>query len=80
MAILGMMSAKKFERKHKAGELPYVVELQPSIPNHKLYRADLIDRYAAGEWEAPRTLASHRRIVSRPIPRRPRVIVETAHE
>jgi hypothetical protein len=53
--VLDLLHLKRrtFERLHAAGQLPYVQELQPGLPNHKLYRADLLDQYLAGEWGAP---------------------------
>jgi hypothetical protein len=46
----------------KAGQLPFLEELTPRIGRRARYRADLVDRYLAGAWRAPRSLASHRRI------------------
>jgi hypothetical protein len=52
---------RTFERLHAAGALPYVEELQPSPPNNKRYRADLLDRYLSGEWGTSRLLSAHKR-------------------
>ena len=52
---------RTFERMKKAGELPMVEELLPVLRRHKLYRADLLDRYLAGEWGQSRFLSSHKR-------------------
>lgn len=57
--------ARTFERKVRAGELPYVEVLQPSAKNHKLYRADLIDRYLAGEYGQSQYLNAHKRTAAR---------------
>lgn len=45
----------------KAGQLPFLEELEPRIGRCIRYRADLIDRYLAGQWGHPRSFASHRR-------------------
>jgi hypothetical protein len=59
--LLHLNNARTFERLKKAGRLPFVEEVQPVIPNHKLYRADLIDQYLSGEWGASRYLTAHKR-------------------
>jgi len=48
----------------KAGRLPFLEELKPRIGRRARYRADLVDRYLAGQWGQPRSFASHRRIAS----------------
>jgi hypothetical protein len=53
------LKRRSFERLKAAGQLPMVEELRPVISNRKLYRADLLDRYLAGEWGQPRHFASH---------------------
>jgi excisionase family DNA binding protein len=44
------------------GRLPFLEELKPRIGGRPRYRADLVDRYLAGEWGQSRTFASHRRV------------------
>jgi hypothetical protein len=48
----------------KAGRLPFLEELQPRLGRRARYRADLVDRYLAGEWGQSRHFASHRKIAS----------------
>jgi hypothetical protein len=60
LAIL-QLERRTFERMHKAGALPFVEELQPSLPNNKRYRADLLDRYVSGEYGTSRLLSAHKR-------------------
>jgi hypothetical protein len=39
----------------KAGGLPFIEELRPRLGrNRPRFRADLIDRYLAGQWHGPR--------------------------
>ena len=44
------MSLRTFTRQRKAGALPFLEELRPRIGRRPRYRADLVDRYLAGEW------------------------------
>jgi hypothetical protein len=44
-----------------SGRLPFVVELLPRLGKHARYRADLVDRYLAGAWNAPRPSFGRRR-------------------
>jgi hypothetical protein len=55
------LSRRTFNRQRKAGALPFLEELRPRIGRRPRYRADLVDRYLAGEWGRPRTFASARR-------------------
>jgi len=48
------MSRTTFERARRAGKLPFLEELQPRIGGPR-YRADLIDRYFAGQFGKPRS-------------------------
>ena len=48
----------------KAGQLPFLEELKPRLGRRARYRADLVDRYLAGEWRQPRSFASHRKLAS----------------
>jgi len=48
----------------KAGKLPFLEELSPRLGRRARYRADLVDRYLAGQWGHPRSFASRRRIAS----------------
>lgn len=45
----------------RRGQLPFLEELKPRLGGRARYRADLVDRYLAGEWGQPRSFASHRR-------------------
>ena len=44
------LSRRTFTRQRKAGALPFLEELRPRIGRRPRYRADLVDRYLAGEW------------------------------
>lgn len=58
------MSKQTFGRHRKAGKLPFLEELRPRIGRRPRYRADLVDRYLAGEWGQSRALFSTRRKVA----------------
>jgi hypothetical protein len=61
LALL-QLEPRTFERACEAGELAGIVEeLQPSLPNNKRYRADLLDRYLSGETGTSRLLSAHKR-------------------
>lgn len=55
------MERRTFETLRKAGQLPFLEELQPRLGRKIRYRADLIDRYLAGEWGRARTFFGHAR-------------------
>jgi len=55
------MPRRTFFTLKKAGQLPFLEELKPRIGRRLRYRADLVDRYLAGQWGQPRSFASHRR-------------------
>ncbi len=55
---------RSFFHLRKAGQLPMCQELKPRIGRVVRYRADLVDRYAAGEWGLPRSFSSHRKLAS----------------
>jgi excisionase family DNA binding protein len=38
-----------------AGHLPFLEELKPRIGNRRRFRADLVDRYLAGQWGQARS-------------------------
>lgn len=52
---------RSFFHLRRAGQLPMLDELKPRLGRVVRYRADLVDRYAAGQWGQPRSFASHRR-------------------
>lgn len=56
------MSRATFYALKAAGKLPYLEELKPRCGRRLRFRADLVDRYLAGQWGQPRAFASHRRI------------------
>jgi len=62
------LERRTFERLRKAGALPYVVELQPVIPNNKRYRADVLDRYLSGDYGTSQLLSAHKRHPRTPRP------------
>lgn len=55
------LSRASFFALKKAGRLPFLEELRPRIGRRARYRADLVDRYLAGQWGQPRSFASHRK-------------------
>jgi len=44
----------------KAGQLPFLEELKPRLGRRVRFRADLIDRYLAGEWGRARVVPTRR--------------------
>lgn len=48
------MPASTFDNLRRAGKLPFLEELRPRLGKHARYRADLVDRYFAGQAEARR--------------------------
>lgn len=56
------MPRRTFFRLKAAGELPFLEELKPRLGRRLRYRADLVDRYLAGQWGQARSFSSHRRI------------------
>ncbi len=44
------MSQTAFTRLKAAGKLPFLEELRPRLGHNVRYRADLVDRYLAGQW------------------------------
>jgi hypothetical protein len=60
------LKPRTFDRLKAKGALPFVEEVKPSMgPKHKLYRADLLDRYLAGEWGTSRYLSKHKKGAAR---------------
>lgn len=55
------MPRRTFFTLKKAGKLPYLEEIRPRSGRRLRFRADLVDRYLAGQWRQPRSFASHRR-------------------
>lgn len=55
------MSQTTFGVLRRRGKLPFLEELQPRLGGTPRYRADLVDRYLAGQWGRPRLLSSARR-------------------
>jgi hypothetical protein len=53
LAALGMARRTFFHLK-RTGQLPFLEELRPRVGRVVRYRADLIDRYLAGDWNEPR--------------------------
>jgi len=44
------MPRRTFFTLRKAGELPFLEELQPRVGRCMRFRADLVDRYLSGQW------------------------------
>jgi hypothetical protein len=55
------MPKSTFNRLKGAGKLPFLEELKPRLGRIVRYRADLIDRYLAGQWGQPRFFGSARK-------------------
>jgi len=53
------MSRTTFTDLKRAGKLPFLEELKPRLGGVIRYRADLVDRYLAGQWGQPRLLRRH---------------------
>ena len=54
------LKRSQFRTLKAQGKLPFLEELQPRIGRPR-YRADLVDRYFAGQWGRPRAFGSARR-------------------
>jgi hypothetical protein len=48
------LTARTFSRLKKDQALPFLEEVKPRLGRYPRYRADLVDRYLAGQWEVPR--------------------------
>ena len=61
--LLPMLKIKRsqFHELLRQGKLPFLEELQPRVGGRARYRADLVDRYFAGQWGRPRSFASGRK-------------------
>jgi excisionase family DNA binding protein len=46
---------RTFHELKRQGRLPFLEELQPRLGRRLRYRADLVDRYLAGQWGQPRS-------------------------
>jgi hypothetical protein len=55
------MPRSTFHRLKHQHKLPFLEELKPRLGKHCRYRADLVDRYLAGEW-GQRSLAALRKL------------------
>lgn len=54
------MPRSTFFRLRDKGQLPFLEECRPRLGRVVRYRADLVDRYAAGEWQQPRAFRKAR--------------------
>lgn len=61
MAFLQISKGAFFQMRRR-GQLPFLEELRPRLGRTVRYRADLVDRYLAGQWQQPRPLSSHPRM------------------
>lgn len=55
------LSRSTFFDLRRRGALPFLEELTPRIGRCARYRADLVDRYLAGQWTGPRAFSAHRK-------------------
>jgi predicted DNA-binding transcriptional regulator AlpA len=53
LTLLSMSRSTFFELRRR-GKLPFLEELTPRLGSRARYRADLVDRYLAGQWNGPR--------------------------
>ena len=53
--ILSLLQMKisTFTELKRRGKLPFLEELKPRLGKRARYRADLVDRYLAGQWGQP---------------------------
>ena len=58
LLVLLALPRRTFYDLLKAGRLPFLEELQPRLGRRPRYRADLVDRYLAGERPRPRAVKS----------------------
>ena len=49
------LPTRSFYDLKRRGKLPFLEELQPRLGGRIRYRADLVDRYLAGQWGQPRS-------------------------
>jgi hypothetical protein len=52
--LLNMPRRSFFDLK-RAGKLPFLDELKPRLGRSARYRADLVDRWLAGNWGGPKS-------------------------
>jgi len=50
LLVLLQMPRPTFLTLRRKGRLPFLEELRPRLGKHPRYRADLVDRYLAGQW------------------------------
>lgn len=50
------MTRRTFFHLRSNGQLPWLEEVRPRAGRFVRYRADLVDRYVAGQWSGPRSL------------------------
>jgi len=50
LLVLLQMPKATFERLRAARQLPFLQELRPRVGRLRRYRADLVDKYLAGQW------------------------------
>jgi hypothetical protein len=50
------MNRRTFFHLRKVGQLPWLEEIRPRAGRYVRYRADLVDRYVAGQWTGPRAV------------------------
>lgn len=55
------ISQRSFFALKRVGRLPFLEELRPRLGRSVRYRADLVDRYLAGQWGQSRAFGSHGR-------------------
>ena len=53
------MTKRTFRRLRAAGEMPFLEEILPRLGRSVRYRADLVDRYLAGQWGQSRFFRRH---------------------
>jgi hypothetical protein len=52
--VIAKLSISRASFHEHRAEMPFLEELKPRIGRTARYRADLVDRYLAGQWQGPR--------------------------
>ena len=60
LAALQNMPLSTFTALKRRGKLPWLQELKPRAGRRVRYRADLVDRWLAGQWGQPRAFGKAR--------------------
>lgn len=53
------LTKRTFRRLRAKGKMPFLEEIEPRLGRSVRYRADLVDRYLAGQWGQSRFFRRH---------------------